>query len=91
MDEIYSDGVGRVERMGGVVKLDLISFVPGTRDDEDRHGAEVCARLVLHPQGLARLHAAMRDLYAQIERAGLVRRDGGEEPGPRPVGPAAAG
>ncbi len=84
MDEMYADAVGRIERLNGVVKLDLVSFVPGTRDEAGRHGAEVRARLVLHPMGLAALHRSMRDLFAEIDRAGLIRA---EDSQPRLVSP----
>lgn len=81
MNEIYADGIGRIERMGGIVKLDLVSSVPGTQREDGLYAAEARARLVMHVIGLANLHAAMRDLYRQIEEAGLIA----EGSQPRPV------
>jgi hypothetical protein len=92
---VYADALARIDSMHGVVKLEFVSFVPGTGASDDTYEAEPCLRVVMNPRALATLHAQMLELLAELERAGLVeRRDdgppaadparvaGGDAPGP---------
>jgi len=82
---VYADALGRIDAMHGVVKLEFVTFLPGTGAADGTYEAEPCLRLVMNPQALAALQARMLELLAELERAGLVERtppsEGGGAPG----------
>jgi hypothetical protein len=73
---IYADGLSRVEAMNDIVKLDFVSFLPGSLENDGTYVTEPCLRLVMQPEALATLHAAMVNLVDKMERAGIVTSSG---------------
>lgn len=74
MLHLYADALQRIDDMNGVVKLDFVTFLPGTGAADDSYEAEPCLRLVMNPHALAALHARLAKLLAELERAGVVER-----------------
>ncbi len=66
---VYLDALGAVETIGGVIKLELLSILPRTKN-EGEWQAEMCHRLVLHPRTLAELTRSLKNLAAKLEAAG---------------------
>ena len=70
--ETYADGIGRLGVSEGMVRIELVSLVPGETDGETR--PEVRHRLVMTPHGFLRALEAQHALLKKLEEAGIVTR-----------------
>lgn len=70
--ELFADTVRRVEFVGGVVRIELVSLDPG----EDGGGAMAVRQRVIMPlEGFLRACEAMGGLVEKLAEAGLVQRN----------------
>jgi len=76
--EIYADAVSDVLLTGPVVRLDLVSFSVTEKDDKNQPKPEFRQRIVMPVDGFVRSFALMAQAMQQLEKQGVVRRQGAE-------------
>jgi len=85
MEEMFAHGIGRADFMNGMVRLELVTMVPGSGPTPAVEPRKV---LWLPLDGFLRSAATMEGLIGELAKAGIVR------PGPSaasgPPAPAAA-
>jgi hypothetical protein len=76
IDELFSDGVGRVDFVSGVVRIELVSLDP-TPGGQGK--MEVRQRVIMPVDGFLHSLNTMGDLVNKLVAAGVLKRN---EPAP---------
>lgn len=73
--ESYADGVLNLHFCGGQVRIDLMTFQPGTDDGKGNLAKRVSERLIMSPQGFITLFDSSRQLIERLEQQGIIARN----------------
>jgi hypothetical protein len=89
--QIFSDGIGQITVIGGMVRLDFVAYSPTEKDAKGQYLPVFCQRIVMNPETF--LHAAAKMQEAAQAIARMAQRPATEPPAessssPRPA-PAA--
>ena len=71
--DIYSDGIGNIHMVGGMVKMDLVSLEPAL-NEKDSPVPKITERVVMSPDGFLKSFTLMQKLVAQLEEKGLIKK-----------------
>ena len=72
----YVDGVETISFMEGMVHMELFNYLPTKHQPKgQRPELEVSEELIMTPQGFLRTFSAMQNLVAQLEQAGVVKKN----------------
>jgi hypothetical protein len=72
-ENIFVDGLGRVRMVSGAARLEFFVLLPSSSNAEGHPTVAPRLRLVMAPDTLIHLHAAMRDLVQQFVARGILR------------------
>jgi hypothetical protein len=72
-ENIFVDSLGRVHVVGGAARLEFFVLLSSSPNAEGHHTVAPRLRLVMAPDTLVHLHAAMRDLVQQFVARGILR------------------
>src|SRR4051812_27117089 len=87
--QVFSDGIGQITVIGGMVRLDFVAYSPTEKDAKGQYLPVFCQRVVMNPESF--LHATAKMQEAAQAIAHMAQRPAMEQP--RPPGtpaPAAA-
>ena len=72
----YIDGVEAISFMEGMVHMELFNYIPTKNQPKgQRPELEITEELIMTPQGFLRTFSAMQNLVAQLEQAGVVKKN----------------
>lgn len=84
--ERYSDGVGQVHFLGGMLRLDLVSFKPGEKTDGDDKAANakpvVVERVVMSPNAFLATFDSFVNMIEKLKQAGVIAEQPAEDKAP---------
>lgn len=86
--QIFSDGIGPVIVIGGVVRLDFVTYSPTEKDAKGQHVPVFCQRIIMSVDGF--MHSAEKIQEAAQAIAKLAQRPGQGQPAEPAAAPAAA-
>ncbi len=72
--ELYTDGIGQIHFVGGMVKIDMVTLEPGHEDGKPPVPVEKF-RIITTPQGFLNSFSAMQQLIGKLEQAGVIKRN----------------
>jgi hypothetical protein len=72
--DVFVDGVSSIQIVDGAARLEFYALLAAPADAEGRPPAAPRLRLVMAPETLGEMHAAMRDLVDQLVAIGVVQR-----------------
>jgi hypothetical protein len=72
-ENIFVDGLGNLNVAGGAARLEFFVLLPSSQSMEGHPTVAPRLRLVMAPETLVHLHAAMRDLVQQFVARGILR------------------
>jgi hypothetical protein len=94
MDEqIFTDGVGRISVIGGIVRLDLVTYSPKETDAGGQPRPVFTQRLVMGTDAFLRSSEKILEIVQQITARNAARPTASQaapQPAPRPAAPQAA-
>jgi hypothetical protein len=73
IENIFVDSLGKVHVVGGAARLEFFVLLPSSPNAEGHPMVAPRLRLVMAPETLVHLHAAMRDLVQQFVARGILR------------------
>lgn len=73
--EIFSDGIGQIHFVGGMVRYDYVTLQPNS-------GAESCVRIIMPPHGFLGAYNSMRKMVDKMIEAGVLKKT---EPAEKPA------
>lgn len=84
--EIFADGIGGIVFEGGVMRIDLMSMIPGQRDKDDKPQLAFRQRIVMPVEGFLNSYKIFQEIIGKMEQSGLIARQpagsGAETRGP---------
>jgi len=95
--EIFADGIGSIVLEGGVMRIDLMSMIPGQRDKDNKPQLAFRQRIVMPVEGFLNSYKIFQEIIGKMEQSGLIARQpagSGADLGKNPVvgeSPAPAG
>ena len=81
MADIYADAFENILVHGGTVRIDLATYSPGDRTDDDQPALEMTGRLVMPIEGFVRAFGGMGEVVRQMTEAGVIEPIGEPEGG----------
>ncbi|EWY38208.1 hypothetical protein N825_14345 [Skermanella stibiiresistens SB22] len=72
-ENIFVDGLGKLHVAGGAARLEFFVMLPSSQDAEGHPSVAPRLRVVMAPEALIHLHAAMRGLVQQFVARGILR------------------
>jgi hypothetical protein len=81
--QIFTDGIGRITVIGGVVRLDLVTYSPNETDAQGKPRQIFTQRVVMGTEAFLRSAEKMREIVQQLSHPGAHVQ-------PRPIQPAPA-
>jgi len=89
--QIFTDGIGRITVIGGVVRLDLVTYSPNETDAQGKPRQVFTQRVVMGTEAFLRSAEKVRDIVQQLSHPGAhVQPQAKPAPQPKPVQPAPA-
>jgi hypothetical protein len=72
--EIFADGIGSIVFEGGVMRIDLMSMVPGQRDKDNKPQMAFRQRIVMPVEGFLNSYKIFQEIIGKMEKSGLIAR-----------------
>lgn len=72
--QIFTDGIGNINFSGGMVRMNLITLVPGEK------AAEQVTRLIMPVTGLMQSYATMQQFMEKLVEAGVLQKQAATQP-----------
>lgn len=76
--EIYSDGIGKIHFLGGMLRLDLFSFKPSD-EENDKPQPEIVQRVVMSPNAFLASYESFVNMIEKLKDAGIISTTKNEE------------
>ena len=70
--EIYSDGIGKIHFIGGMLRLDLFSFNPDQEDAAGKPKPEVVQRVVMSPNAFLASYDSFLNMIDKLKAANIL-------------------
>lgn len=71
--EIYSDGIGKINFLGGMIRLDFFSFVPTDNKDE-KPEPKAIQRVVMSPNAFLASYESFVNMIDKLQDAGIISK-----------------
>src|ERR1700742_5133355 len=84
-NQIFSDGIGQITVIGGMVRLDFVAYSPTEKDSKGQYLPVFCQRIVMSPDSF--LHATAKMQEAAQAIAQMAQRPAASA-APEPAAPA---
>jgi hypothetical protein len=84
--EVFADTFGRVDFIGGAIRIELIAIDPGAPNEADQLQMTPRQRVIMPVDGFLHAYGTMSALVDQLAKSGAIKRSG-EQPAATP-GPA---
>jgi hypothetical protein len=88
--QIFSDGIGRISVIGGVVRLDLMTYSATETDAQGQPRAVLSQRIVMGVDGFLRASEKILEAAQKITRATPLKPAAAPVPAPQPTPPPPA-
>ncbi len=73
-NEIFADGIGGIVFEGGVMRIDLMSRVPGNRDKDSKPQMAFRQRIIMPVEGFLDSYKIFQEIIGKMEQSGLIAR-----------------
>lgn len=71
-NEIYSDGIGKIHFIGGMLRLDLYSYSPDEDDAAGKPKPEVVERIVMSPNAFLASYDSFLNMIDKLKDANIL-------------------
>src|SRR6185312_7836121 len=85
--QVFSDGIGQVTIIGGVVRLDLVTYSASEKDAKGQPAAVFCQRVVMSLDGFMQSAAKIQEAAQAVAK--LMQRARESQPADAASAPAA--
>jgi hypothetical protein len=85
--QIFSDGIGQITVIGGMVRLDFVAYSPTEKDAKGQYLPVFCQRIVMSPEAFLHATAKMQEAVQAITQ--MAQRPAAS-PAPEPAAKAMA-
>ena len=68
--EIFADGIGQIHFIGGMIRYDFVSQIPGG----ETSAPEEVVRVVMPPQGFLSAFSSMQQLIEKLADASVLKK-----------------
>jgi hypothetical protein len=82
--QIFTDGIGRITVIGGVVRLDLVTYSPNETDAQGKPRQVFTQRVVMGAEAFLRSAEKVRDIVQQLSHASAPVQPQPAQPAPVP-------
>jgi hypothetical protein len=72
--EIFADGISSIVLEGGVMRIDLMSIIPGQRDKDSKPQMAFRQRIVMPVEGFINSYKIFQEIMLKMEQSGLIAR-----------------
>lgn len=72
--EIFADGISSIVLEGGVIRIDLMSIVPGPRGDDNKPQMAFRQRIIMPVEGFISSYKIIQGIIEKMEQSGLITR-----------------
>lgn len=72
--EIFADGIGSIVFVGGVMRIDLMSMIPGQRDGSNNPQLAFRQRIIMPVDGFFNSFKIFQEIIEKMEQSGLIAR-----------------
>lgn len=72
--EIFADGISSIVLEGGVIRIDLMSIVPGPRGDDNKPQMAFRQRIIMPVEGFISSYKIIQGIIGKMEQSGLITR-----------------
>ena len=72
--EIFADGISSIVLEGGVIRIDLMSIVPGPRGDDNKPQMAFRQRIIMPVEGFVNSYKIFQGIIGKMEQSGLITR-----------------
>jgi len=73
MEQIFADGIGRISIIGGIVRLDLVTYSPTETDASGQPRPVITQRVVMGVEGFLRSSEKVIEAVQQLTKAAPAR------------------
>ena len=87
--QLFTDGIGRITVIGGVVRLDMVTYSPNETDANGRPRQVFTQRIVMGTDAFLRSSEKIVEIVQQLTQAIKAQAKPAQAPAPQPVRPAA--
>lgn len=87
--QLFTDGIGRITVIGGVVRLDMVTYSPNETDANGRPRQVFTQRIVMGTDAFLRSSEKIVEIVQQLTHAMTAQAKPAETPAPQPARPAA--
>lgn len=88
--QIFTDGIGRITVIGGVVRLDLVTYSPNETDAHGKPRQVFTQRVVMGTEAFLRSAEKVREIVQQLSHLGAHVQPRPAPAQPQPVQPQSA-
>jgi len=89
--EIFADTFGRVDFIGGAIRIELIAIDPGAPGERDELQMTPRQRVIMPVDGFLHAYGTMSALVEQLAKSGVIKPTGDQPANRRPTGDKGAG
>lgn len=86
--QIFTDGIGRITVIGGVVRLDLVTYSPNETDAQGKPRQVFTQRVVMGTEAFLRSAGKVREIVQQLSHPGAHVQPAPVQQAPQPPKPA---
>jgi hypothetical protein len=72
--EIFADGISGIVLEGGVIRIDLMSIVPGPRSEDNKPQMAFRQRIIMPVEGFVNSYKIFQGIIGKMEQSGLITR-----------------
>lgn len=83
--QLFTDGIGRITVIGGVVRLDMVTYSPNETDATGRPRQVFTQRIVMGTDAFLRSSEKIVEIVQQLTQAMTAKARPAETPVPQPV------
>ena len=83
--QLFTDGIGRITVIGGVVRLDMVTYSPNETDANGRPRQVFTQRIVMGTDAFLRSSEKIVEIVQQLTQARTAQAKPAETPAPQPA------
>ena len=84
--EIFADTFGRVDFIGGAIRIELIAIDPGAPGERDELQMTPRQRVIMPVDGFLHAYGTMSALVEQLAKGGVIKPTADQPANRRPIG-----
>jgi hypothetical protein len=83
--EVFADTFGRVDFIGGAIRIELIAIDPGAASDQDQFQMTPRQRVIMPIDGFLHAYGTMSALVEKLANSGVIKAASKDQPAGQPA------